>query len=244
MSRAARALCCTWWVFALGASCVPDANLREANEVAGGAGGSGGQPAETGSAGAENGPSGASPELLHGFASGTEGFALNNYTLADPAYRNVSVLSTLCWVSYVGVGGTPGALSLAVPFDGYDQIVSVEVQLANAADFRDKVLRASVMANAGFSPDPSAPGGAFLSVKTGNQWVWGRGDWFNLERRTFGTWQTIEFKLNTPSQWHDGYDPSQVIAIDIDFHTGSGVNAEGTPAATVFFVDEITLSST
>ena len=216
-------------------------------------GGSAGSPATaTGGAGTVEG------EVLFGFDTDVEGFALETYQdEAATAFTNMYGSSTLSWDSAEGQPD-PGALKLVAGFDGYSQDVTVQHNwpTTDPQDFTGRTLRVRVKLESGFNPDPSFPGGVQFFVKTGANWTYGQtpgtagNGWSNIE--TMGTWIEVEFPLEDALTYPAAgtvtdFDPSQVLAIGVILSTGSGAaesaatQPTGDPTEATFFIDSFTI---
>jgi hypothetical protein len=219
------------------------------NDETGGATGSGGTFSSGGSGGSGTGGSGGAsePMRLFGFDTTDEGFAFEPYTPDDPKYMNVGPNGTLAWDDGAGSDDAPGRLKLDVPYDAYSQLADIQYNYdgANPQDWSGKTLRAKVMLESGFSPDESAPGGAYLFMKTTSAYVWAKGMAPNLLPSAAGTWLTLAFDLTAPLEMKPGFDATQVLSFGIQFYTGDPAPALlpdlPPPTPAVIYVDEFTL---
>lgn len=206
--------------------------------ASGGSGGSGGAGVG-GSSGDGAGGAPAEEMVLYAFDSTVEGFKFEDYVPEDATYTNVGASSTLSWDDGTGPDELPGRLKLEMAFDAPNQLADIQLNMP-AQDWTSKTLRVSVMVESGFSPDPSAPGGAYLFVKTGADYVWARGLDPNLLPAAFGTWVPLSIELSDPNVFNDNYDESQTVSIGVQFYTGMGGEL-GPPTATVAYVDQFTI---
>lgn len=205
--------------------------------ITAGAGGSG----VTGGGGSGGGTAGttATAELLYGFESTVEGFKYETYVPGDPMYTNVGgdEGATISWDGGTGQDGQPGRLKLEIPFTGYNQLADIQLNLSST-DWAGKTVRAYVQLESGFSPDASAPGGAYIFVKTGSSYSWARGGNQNLPPTSIGQWTRLTFPIDTPNQTaSDDYDPSAVVSVGIQFYSGAGSATIDPPSPAVIYVD-------
>jgi hypothetical protein len=151
------------------------------------------------------------------------------------------------------VDGQLGRLVVLAHFDGYPQKVHVQAAVEGRkeleVDSESKVLRAYINVVAGFTVDPGAGAGACITVKTGDEWVWGQGRWQLLDANSFEQWQELEFDLDAPDAEHatDNYDPSDIKVIGIMMSTGGSAEGfsqdpETLPTPSLFYIDRITLA--
>lgn len=205
-----------------------------------GAGGSG-----AGNTSGTTGGTSSGPEVLFGFDADTEGFAWDLYSPDDPTYVNVpnetGAESMLTWDGGTGSDGEPGRLKLSVPFDDYNQLADIQINVAVPEDWTGKTVRVRIMIESGFSPDASAPGGAYIFLKTGADYVWGKGNDLSLPPTTVGEWGEAAFPVASPVQTNSGFDPSQVVSLGVQFYTGGGGDGLEPPSATVAYVDAFSL---
>lgn len=149
---------------------------------------------------------GSNQETLFSFDSGPEDWRFGTASAADAT-----------WVSDGGEQG--GGLKLEIPFTGYNQESIVEHEFKDELPNWDgKVLRVRVLWESGFSVDPGNPGNVQLVVKTGEEFVFGQGP--ETEVETEGEWVEYSFDLSDPNFSDDGWDPSQVKAVGLEFDTG------------------------
>jgi hypothetical protein len=216
-----------------------DASAGGAEETGGAAG-----------ADAETGGTGPSPteEMLYDFAEDRMGFELQDYLPDDPQYVNLYAAGSdtqdqvsLSWVSDPGQDGEPGMLQLEIPFSDDNQSVDIQLNLPDMVDWSGRILHAWIYVESGLVDDESYCGGAMITVKTGEEWVYGSSTWKNLCSTDFGTWVEVTFELDYPSYANAGFDPA--FSRTIGLQVASGGPAETKPAATpaVVYIDSISI---
>ena len=162
-------------------------------------------------------------------------------------YPNVQpVLSFDSAVGDTNPGGDPGSMQVQVPFTAYDQQSLVEwIFPGGPIDFSTKTLFARLRFDAGGNPNlPSNPNGFRLIVKTGIGYVSAPSQYFNLIQNGQAGFTEYDFPLSgTPAGAAPGWDPTQVVAIELEFDTGSGpvvgVDAGRGPASITVHIDTI-----
>jgi hypothetical protein len=196
-------------------------------------------------------PAGSSVETVFGFDSTVEGFQFEDYTPTDTTYTNIyDVAPADALISHDtgdGPDGKPGRLKLSMNFTGWNQLADIQVNYMGEEikDWDGKTLKAKVMLESGFSPNPSCPGGTYMFAKTGAEWVWARGiSDVQLTSMTAGQWQEVVFILNLPGQANAGFDPVQVRALGLQFYSNSGGQCSedaDLPQPVVAYVDAFTI---
>jgi len=191
------------------------------------------------------GPTG--PETLHAFDMNVEGFKFETYEPGDPMYHNIyfddPANAVLSWDGEAGSDGEAGRLKLAMNFSNWNQLADIQLNLSgdDIIDGLGKIMRAKVMLESGFSTNPSCPGGSYLFLKTGAEYVWARGETINLEQTGLGVWNTVTFQIDSPSQSNSPYDPAQILALGLQFYSSGGSGCSELPAAVTAYVDTITI---
>jgi hypothetical protein len=208
----------------------------------------------------------AGPTVWFGFDTDTEAFALQDYAQDNPMYTNLFYTCSkmagdeerlevcddvsLEWTDTPdpAEGADPGMLEVKVPFTGYNQSVELQKNIDPPMNLVGKVVKVKVWASAdGFTPDPSAPGGGYVFVKTGPDYYYSHGYWVNFEADTRGTW--IEFVLDAEfpeafDGWEEAkHDATQVRSIGVQLSSGGGTNATEQPTAGVFHIDHLTIEA-
>ena len=241
-------LLATFVVAALAAACGDKGDSGDDTDSGGGgklgsSGASGQTSAGSGGSGGGSGGTAAMAKVLYGFDTTDEGFKWEDYE-AQPPLVNLSDKSTLSWDDGAGQDGNPGRLKLEIPFDDFNQLADIQLNIAMpGVDYTGKTLIAYVNLESGFSPNPSHPGGSYIFVKTGAAWSWARGDSGNLSTETVGQWVKLQFSLQSPQQTADAatYDQASVVAIGIQLYSGSGAAGAEPPTPVVAYVDNISL---
>lgn len=178
------------------------------------------------------------PEDEEKYPDGTEDSA---YT-EDLAAAQVLRAESLDWSDEPGDDEAPGVLELDIPFSDKNQLADIQFNFSGemaGSDWSGKVLRADIMIEEGCSPDPSAPCGAYLFVKTGADYVWAKGTDANLGAGTYGVWQTVSFNLDLPAQNNDGYSASEIVSFGLQVYSGPGGTEPATDA--VIYVDNFSI---
>lgn len=216
----------------------------------GGASGDTGGTSNGGAAATGGGETGGSSaeEMLFDFATDAMGFTIQDYTPGDDQYTNLgeagsetAAATTVTWVDEPGQDGEPGMLRMDIPFSGDDQFADIQVQLDGFMDWAGRILRAWVKVDSGLVDSESYCGGTILSIKTGDDWVYGGSPWKNLCAEALGEWVEVVFELDFPDYSNDGYDPSMARSVAVQISSG-GANADK-PAATpaVVYIDSISI---
>lgn len=211
--------------------------------------GDGGDPTEPGE----------TAETVFSFDSGTEGFKFEAYDpgdASDTTYDNIASTTDAAHprtaaeaaanakIEYDagnGPDGKPGRLKLSMNFTDWNQLADIQINFMGdeIKDWAGKKLTAKVMLESGFSPNPSCPGGTYLFVKTGAEWVWAKGNQDgSLTATTANQWQTVPFIIDLPGQNNPGYDPVQIRAVGLQFYSNGGSGCEELPEPVVAYVDE------
>lgn len=222
-----------------------------------GTGGSGQGGAPNGDAGTPGAAGAPAPvvikgEAIYAFAEDLESFKFERYAATDPyvnlAYSSQNPYATdpeIEWSSAPGPDEAPGSVLLTVPFGAYNELVDIQTIVAEptaAADWSGKILRAYVKVDEGFVSSVDNPGGAYLFVKTGAAYVYGRGAWTNLDPAKLGSWIELEFDVSLPEDSDDGYDATQIVAVGIQISAGQGPTTPGAaPTPATLYVDHITI---
>jgi hypothetical protein len=185
-------------------------------------------------------------ETVFAFDSGVEGFKFEVYSPDDPTYVNIASTAANVMMSNdngEGPDGEPGRLKLAMNFSDWNQLADIQVNFSgdSVKDWLGKKLKAQVMLESGFSPNPSCPGGTYLFVKTGAEYVWAKGQDTNLDATTAGTWQPVVFNIDLPSQSNSPYDPASIVSVGLQFYSNSGTGCSELPGPTVVYVDNFTV---
>lgn len=213
--------------------------------------------------GDDGGTGGTGPmvETVFAFDSGVEGFKFEAYDpgeAADPTYDNIASTMDAAHARTAaeaamnavitndmgeGPDGEAGRLKLAMNFSNWNQLADIQVNFSgdSVKDWLGKKLRAQVMLEAGFSPNPSCPGGTYLFVKTGAEYVWAKGQDTNLDATTAGTWQSVVFNIDLPSQSNSPYDPASIVSVGLQFYSNSGSGCPELPEPAVVYVDDFTV---
>jgi len=227
------------------------------SEETGGAGG-----AENGGAGAETSTGGASAteEVLFDFATGDEGVEILDYDGTESGgiqYVNVgssydretwmdldpaTTAPTAEQVDETGFDDEPGVIELTAQFNGYNQAVDLQWLFDSPQDLSGKILLARVMVvdDGGFVQGSGAAGGGTIFAKSGEDWVYARGGWYNLVQDDYGSWVEFEFDLDSPDYEDPGFDPVAVQGIGVQISTG-GAEGDTAPTTATVYVDQITL---
>jgi hypothetical protein len=138
-------------------------------------------------------------------------------------YSEPEGLMTDSQIAHNAAEGDPaaGCLEVTVPYTAAEQKLFVSYTPATPLNMTGTTITAMVQLAAGLTTDPSAPGGAKLYVKTGDDYVWADGGWNNLE--TAGAWLLITLDVSNPSGYiaSTDYDPSDVRELGIEFDTNT-----------------------
>jgi hypothetical protein len=189
---------------------------------------------------------------LFSFDVDREGFSFETYA-ADPPYKNLAYSTDnpyderalLTWSGdELGVDGEPGVMVVFAPYGDYDEVVDVQNNLDESIDWTGKTLRAYVKVLDGFVTDENAPGGAYIFLKTGDDYVYGRGAWINLDPACIGSWIELEFRVDLPDDSNEGFDPSESVSIGIQIATGQGPanpDPNNMPQPAHVLIDQITV---
>ncbi len=199
----------------------------------GGTGGTGGNPVE----------------MVFAFDTTTEGFTFQDYAPGDAMYHNIfhEDMSSCTLTNDGGDGsdGMPGRAKLVMNFSDWNQLADIQVNFSgdSVKSWLNKKLKAQVMLETGFSTNPSCPGGTYMFLKTGATYVWARGQETNLDQTGIGTWNTVTFTADIPSQANDKYDPAEVVSIGLQFYSGSGTSCPEMPRPVTAYVDSFTVEN-
>jgi hypothetical protein len=205
---------------------------------------SSGAEAGVAEAGSEGGVDGAAPEA--GSVDAGEAGASPCFPVGT-IYPNVQpILSFDPSVGDMNTGGDQGSMQVQVPFTAYNQQSLVQWIFPAVIDLSGKTVFARVRFDSGGNPNPgSNPNGFRLVVKTGaTAFAYGASQYFNLPPSGQTMFTEYDFPLTaTPAGAAVGWDPTQVISIELEFDTGggpaAGVDAGGGPSMVTFHVDTI-----
>lgn len=144
-------------------------------------------------------------------------------------------------------GGDQGSMKVQIPFTAYNQQTLIQwIFPGTPMDLSNKTLFARVRFDSGGNPNVmSNPNGFRLVVKTGSGYVYGPSQYFNLTQNGPQTmFVEYDFPMTVPNaSANAGWDPTQAVAIEIEFDTGGGpaanVDAGGGPTMATFHVDTI-----
>jgi hypothetical protein len=169
-------------------------------------------------------------------------------------YNYVQGISTVSYdpnTGDPGIGGDPGSLSFTVPFSQFNSQADFQHLTPGPGgmgiDLSGKTLFVRVERDPGFNTaDVSYPEAFVIAVKTGPTYAYGSSTYTNFSVPA-GQWQEFDLPLAvTPVGAAAGFDPTQVMAIELHFDTGGGplggVPADGgslLPTTTTFHVDTI-----
>jgi hypothetical protein len=207
------------------------------------------------------GTPGGGVETVFAFESGIEGFKFEAYDpgeAADPTYDNIASTTDAAHartaaeaamnakISYDagnGPDGKPGRAKLEMAFNNWNQLADIQVNFMgeNIKDWAGKKLKAQVMLESGFSMNASCPGGTYLFVKTGAEYVWAKGNDTNLDQTTLGQWQAVSFIIDLPAQANTPYDPVSIVSVGLQFYSNSGSGCMELPEPAVVYVDAFTV---
>ena len=128
------------------------------------------------------------------------------------------------WWGYgplMGVGALVLMAVLTAPFNGWNQAVDIQ-WIIDETDLSGKIilLRIKVVGEDGYVRGTGAAGGGTLFVKSGVDWVWARGDWVTFRQDEYDQWVELEFELDDPADYNEGFDPSEIVAIGFQVSTG------------------------
>jgi hypothetical protein len=153
-------------------------------------------------------------------------------------------------LSWDGGQGDPddGSLRIEAPFNAYNQQIDIQFPLPVPADLTGKIVYLRLELDAGFSQDPSAPGGLILYAQSGDDFAWGQAEWTNVEVSSQGKWREYSFEMAFP--WREvtaagvagsalGFNPARVRHIGLILHTGGGGSSTLLPTPAVFHLDSI-----
>jgi|GEM_PF-6368208 len=87
----------------------------------------------------------------------------------------------------------------------------------SALDLTGDTITARVRLDSGLSSDESCPGGAYIFAKSGEGYVFARGEWRNLSASE--GWVTLEFNTGAP-EYDEGFLPSDVREIGVAISSG------------------------
>ncbi len=108
----------------------------------------------------------------------------------------------------------PGSLEVTVPFSGYRQFASPEVNIWPPADITGKILHAKVMLMSGTFPS----GYAYLHVSAPDFNHYAQGATVGATAFTPGTW--VDLTLDPSTITAAGFDPTAVIQVGVQIGTG------------------------
>lgn len=146
-----------------------------------------------------------------------------------------------------GMAGDPGSLEFTVPFSQFNSQADFQHVFSVPIDLSNKTLFVRVERDPGYNTnDLTYPEAFVLAVKTGLTYAYGASLYTNFTAPA-GSFQEFDLPLSmTPTGAATGFDPTQVVAIELHFDTGagpaSGVAADAAsllPTATTFHVDTI-----
>lgn len=202
-------------------------------------------------------------ETVFAFDSGIEGFKFEAYNPGDddPTYDNIAstndpdharttaeaaMNAKMEFDAGNGPDGKSGRAKLSMNFSNWNQLADIQVNFSGdkIKDWDGKKLKASVMLESGFSPNASCPGGTYLFVKTGAEYVWARGVETNLDATTANQWQNVSFIINLPTQSNTPYDPVQIVSVGMQFYSNGGSGCTEVPEPAVVYVDSFTTEDT
>lgn len=198
---------------------------------------------------------------LFTFSKDLEGFSSLDYsttlgagcsTLSAGAGGSSQETQTRCrnlkvsWASGEGYGGNPGALSLEAPFSAYGQIVVVEHNFDAPLNWSGRALTVRIKVQSGLNPSSIAPGGAYLSVKSGEGYAYASGLWQNLGPEVLGSWMELHLDLDHPEgspQVPEGYDPRDIRVVAVEISSGvSALSVPQLPSPAKILIDEFALT--
>lgn len=186
-------------------------------------------------------------ETVFAFDSGVEGFKFEDYTPGDVTYTNIFDVApanaTIAPDAGNGPDGKPGRAKLSMNFTNWNQLADIQVNFMGdqIKDWAGKRLKAGVMLESGFSANPSCPGGTYLFVKTGADYVWARGGEVNMDQATLNQWQNVTFVIDVPTQQNSPYDPLQIVSVGLQFYSNGGGGCSELPTPATVYVDHFTV---
>jgi len=192
-------------------------------------------------------PTGPTVETLFAFDTTVEGFTFQTYEPGDPMYHNIyfddPANAVISWDGGAGSDSEAGRAKLVMNFSNWNQLADIQLNFSGDSikEWLGKMVKAKVMLESGFSTNPSCPGGGYLFVKTGADYVWARGGTINLEQTGLGQLQTMAFDIDIPSEANSPYDPAQVLAVGIQFYSSGGAGCSELPAPVTAYVDTFTV---
>ena len=130
----------------------------------------------------------------------------------------------------------PGALQVKVHFTAFDQYVDPSVDFVNPRlNLAGKVLHARVRLVSG----ALSQGGFGFHASTGDSFAYGA-VFLGADALPLGVWVPVDLDLGAVTT--PGYDPSQVVEIGVQFHSGSGSGGAGfvDDGEAVFEIDTVT----
>jgi hypothetical protein len=159
-------------------------------------------------------------------------------------------VSTVTYDPAVGdpnVGGDLGSLKFDIPFFGYNQQADFQHLFTGTPlqVLAGQTLFVRVRLDSGFTPSASYPGGFVLAVKSGTGYTYASSTYTNITAPN--VWYTVSLPVSAPpfvdTTNPAGYDPTNIVAIELHFDTGSGpaagVDAGAPPSEAIFHIDTI-----
>ncbi len=169
-------------------------------------------------------------EFVYNFTNDLEGF--------DISYAEPADLEDDTTIEHDKDEGKPkaGALGLTIPFSDIGQKLAVAVNPEEPLDFSGVTVTAWVKLASGLTADTSAPGGAKLFIKSGEDFIYADGGWNNLS--VDAEWLEISIDADNPAfiAIEDDYVSSDIREIGVEIATNT-VPSEITEA--VVFIDSI-----
>jgi hypothetical protein len=148
--------------------------------------------------------------------------------------------------------GDEGSLKIVIPFTGYNQQADFQHIFATPLQtLAGQILFVRLRLDSGFNPNPSAPGGFYLAVKTSNPGFTYASTIYNPITVPNPTgWTEFDLNIDSPAFVDTTnpvpYDPTSVVAIELHFDTGSGPigvadggDAGAQPSTATFHIDTI-----
>jgi hypothetical protein len=157
-------------------------------------------------------------------------------------------LSTLTYDPDVGdtlPGGDPGSLKIVIPFYGYNQQADFQhIFMTPLQNLVGQTLFVRVQLDSGFVSNPNAPGGFVLDVKSTNNFIYAQSAYTNIGMPNPAGWTQYQINISMPAMSNTGYDPTDIVSMELHFDTGSGplgagVDAGAPPTTATFHVDTI-----
>ncbi|HEY4015031.1 MAG TPA: hypothetical protein VGM06_16925 [Polyangiaceae bacterium] len=157
-------------------------------------------------------------------------------------------LSTLSFdpdVGDPGPGGDPGSLKIVIPFNGYNQQADFQhIFTTPLQNLAGQTLFVRIQLDSGFVSNASAPGGFVLDVKSTMNYVYAQSAYTNIGMPNPGGWTQYNLNISMPSMSNAGYDPTDIVSMELHFDTGAGpagggADAGALPTTATFHVDTI-----